>query len=437
MISSSNGLWYAAALLAGKLSRVTARLSTRTEPEPDGPPLPPGISVIIPCRNGRDLLEAQLPGICEDLGNRGEILVIDNGSEDGTEQWLRTEWPLVRVDVSQQPLSFAAAINRGLGLARYRRVCLLNDDMLLAPGFFQALEAPFERMPYLFCATAQIIFPEGVRREETGKAVMRQERPEDFPIRCDVPLPGEDGTWVLYGSGGCSLYDAARLRSLGGLDEEYSPAYVEDLDIGYRAWQRGWPTVFAAGAVVEHRHRATTSRYFTPAELDRILEINYLKFLARSVADPLIFDRLWKQAIGRLRLRAESDPAARVALRQAALIALTGNGGASHPENYAAREKGFLAFTNGSVAVYPGDGTGAKPRLLVLCDSPETADATPEDAVLIIAGCMAPPQAAASHPEVVCVGKNDDMSATLHGVAEETRRKWGLRSRHYLPNAPS
>jgi O-antigen biosynthesis protein len=356
------------------------------------------------------------------------VLVIDNGSEDGTAQWLKTEWPLVRVEVSPSALSFAAAINRGLGLARYSRVCLLNNDMLLAPGFFRALETPFERMPYLFCTTAQIVFPEGVRREETGKAVMRQEAPEDFPIRCDVPLPGEDETWVLYGSGGCSLYDAAKLRALGGLDEEYSPAYVEDLDIGYRAWQRGWPSVFAAGALVEHRHRATTSRYFTPDELDRILEINYLKFLSRAVADPLVFDRLWKQAIRRLRLRATDEPAAGTAIKQAAWIALRGNGGASHPENHAAREEGFLALTNGSVAVYPGAGTRPKPRRLVLCDSPETAEAAPDDAVLIIAGCMAAPPAVTSHPDVVCVGKSDDMSATLHGVAEEIRRKWDLRS---------
>ena len=89
---------------------------------------------------------------------------------------------------------------------------------------------------------------------------------------------------MLYGSGGCSLYDAAKLRALGNVDEVYEPAYVEDLDLGYRAWQRGWPSVYVAGAVVEHRHRATTSRYYTEAQLARILEINYLRFVARAVS---------------------------------------------------------------------------------------------------------------------------------------------------------
>ena len=120
-----------------------------------------------------------------------------------------------------------------------------------------------------------------------------QSAPTDFPVRCDEPLPGEDGTWVLYGSGGCSLYDAAKLRELGNVDEVYEPAYVEDLDLGYRAWQRGWPSVYVAGAVVEHRHRATTTRYYTEEQLSRILEINYLRFVARAVSDAKVFRRLW------------------------------------------------------------------------------------------------------------------------------------------------
>src|SRR5262249_19636092 len=155
------------------------------------------------------------------------------------------------------------------------------------------------------------------RREETGKAVMLQMHPDDFPIRCIDPRPDEDLTYVLYGSGGCSLYDSAMLRALGGVDEADSPAYLEDLELGYRAWQRGWSTVFVAKAVVEHRHRATTSRFYTEAQLDRILELNYLRFLCRAIDDRRLFRQLWSQAIERLwRLK---NPA----LRQAASIALS------------------------------------------------------------------------------------------------------------------
>ena len=120
--------------------------------------------------------------------------------------------------------------------------------MLLGEGFFAPLVDAFEKVPDLFCATAQIFFPEGERRQETGKAVMPPPaRNLDFPVRCDVPAEGEDLSWVLYGSGGCSLYDAGKLRALGGFDEIFRPAYVEDLDLGFRGWQRGWPSVFVAG----------------------------------------------------------------------------------------------------------------------------------------------------------------------------------------------
>ena len=70
------------------------------------------------------------------------------------------------------------------------------------------------------------------------------------------------------------MYDTSKLGELGGFDERYRPAYVEDLDIGYRGWQNGWPTVFCAGARVEHRHRSTTSRYYNREYLDYLVERN-------------------------------------------------------------------------------------------------------------------------------------------------------------------
>ena len=343
--------WYAAARIAGWLR--PPAIGRRRETERSE--LPAGISVVIPSRNGQALLAAQMPGITRELPVDSEVIVVDNGSNDGTAQWLAAEWQQTRVEISAEPLSFAAAVNRGIARARNSHVCLLNNDMLVEPGFFTALLAAFDKVPGLFCATAQIRFPPGVRREETGKAVMRQEHPDDFPIRCDEPIPGEDLTWVLYGSGGCSLYDTAMLRALGGIDEAYAPAYVEDLDIGYRAWRRGWPTVFVAGAVVEHRHRATTSRYYTEEQLTEVLEVNYLKFLARAVEDGALFRKLWKEAIRRLLRRRDRS------LRHAALLAIADR----RSESTAYAEDRILALTCGDVAVFPGGDAKAAP--LVTC----------------------------------------------------------------------
>lgn len=385
------------------LARLAGWLRPRRPARAESPnrPTQPGISVVIPSRNGRDLLNAQMPGILRDIEPfASEVIVADNGSDDGTAEWLRTAFPQVRVDISAQPLSFARAVNRGIALARFSHICLLNNDMLADPGFFGALRRKFDEAPTLFCATAQIKFPEGVRREETGKAVMAQTSPEDFPVRCDEPLPGEDGTYVLYGSGGCSLYDAAKLRALGCLDEAYDPAYVEDLDLGYRAWQRGWPTVFVAGAVVEHRHRATTRRYYTEEQLEAVLELNYLKFVARAVARRAVFGRLWKQALHRLRLLSQR-PAGRTALRQAAGIAWAG-GPATQP---AYPEELFLALTGGSVVVFTGRAKESN-----ACVTHAKHKAPPREELL------------AEYREIVVVQDGDSLA--FQAAREWTERKW-------------
>ncbi len=378
---------YWLALAAGGLRR---RRPSRAESPVR--PSDPGFSVVIPSRNGRELLAAQLPGIVRDLeGAAAEIIVADNGSTDGTAEWLRAfsrpEGIAIELDITQQPLSFARAVNRGIARARFSHVCLLNNDMLIEPGFFRALRAAFDGIPDLFCATAQIRFPEGVRREETGKAVMAQQNPADFPLRCDDPLPGEDGTPVLYGSGGCSLYDAAKLRTLGGVDEAYEPAYVEDLDLGYRAWQRAWPSVYVAGAVVEHRHRATTRRYYTDEQLEAVLEFNYLKFLARAVADRAVFVRLWKQALDRLRLVGEKE-SAREGLARAGSLAWIG-GPRIRP---VWPEDSFLALTNGCSAIFPGSGPRAVVRSVSILEPPSAEMLRAHREVMLVA---APPDSAA------------------------------------------
>jgi O-antigen biosynthesis protein len=404
--------WYAAARVAGWL-----RPRRRAVAEWPAVETTAGISAVIPSRNGKELLAAQLPGIVRELERfPAEIIVVDNGSDDGTAEWLRTAWPQVRVETSPTPLSFARAVNRGIVCARYSHVCLLNNDMLIEPDFFAALVRAFEQVPDLFSATAQIFFPKGARREETGKAVYSQPAPADFPIRCDEPLPGEDLTWVLYGSGGCTLYDAAKLRALGSLDQAYEPVYVEDLDIGYRAWQRGWPSVYVAGAVLEHRHRATASRYFTEEQLDEILEINYLRFVARAVSSREVFRRLWLQALVRLRIRAALGDAPRNALRAAAGIAL--GGGPLAAADFS--EDLLLALSGGGIAVFPGRAALGTPRTLVAGAQPRAgsvlvtlAEELETPATELLAACV----------EVVLVRRSDGPLA-FRAALRQTARKW-------------
>lgn len=337
-------------LLAARFRSAAHFLRAAAEqPLPGHTPLSPGISVVVPSRDGRELLATLLPPLLPQIEN-GEIIVVDNGSADKTAQWLRRRHPQVRIVESPEPLSFAKAVNKGIAAARRTRTLLLNNDMIVERNFIASLDSAFDEIPDLYCATAQIFFPPGIRREETGKAVWRRENPLDFPVRCDDPHPGEDLTWVLYGSGGCSLFDTAKLRQLGGVSEVYDPAYVEDMDFGYRAWKRGWPTVFRAGARVEHRHRATTARFFTPRQLDFFVERNYLRFLIHAVGDPALFGALWSHAIRRLQLLAmNGNESAADAIRAIPRI-----GPRPAPATGWLTESEILALGNGDIACFPG-----------------------------------------------------------------------------------
>ena len=319
-----------------------------------------GVTIVIPTRDGRELLQEMLPPLLAQL-NDGEVIVVDNGSTDGTTDWLTRTYPQIRVVIHPTPLSFAQAVNKGITEARYSHTLLLNNDMIVEPKFISALEEAFQRVPDLFCATAQILFPPGIRREETGKAVWRRNNEQDFPVRCDDPVAGEDLTWVLYGSGGCSLFDTAKLNALGGVSELYDPAYVEDLDFGFRAWKLGWPSVFCANARVEHRHRSTTSRFYSERQIDFFVERNYLRFVANVVADGALFKTLWLQGIRRLQLQAMNGRGAALdTLRAVPHINLSPSAPTGHLS-----ETEILSLTNGDVAIFPGM-PGAERRTVLI-----------------------------------------------------------------------
>ncbi len=326
------------------------------------PQLTPGITVVIPSREGRKLLEILLPQINNGLVHK--VIIVDNGSSDNTQHFANGFVEVITVD---HPLSFAEAVNMGIRASRTTHTCLLNNDMVLEANFFEALERAFELIPNLFCATAQIFFPEGKRREETGKAVYRPIAPRDFPLRCDTPVDGENYSPVLYGSGGCSLYDTAKLLTIGCFKEAFRPAYVEDLDTGWRGWQQGWPTVFVADAKVVHHHRSTTARFISASAIELAIEQNYLRWIFSSVASPEVFQRLWQHAVARLNLLAaipEPAPIATFALRFAAFEKPYFEW--DRPVDPKFEEAQILALGSGEISCFPGSTTHTKPSILIV-----------------------------------------------------------------------
>ena len=84
---------------------------------------------------------------------------------------------------------------------------------------------------------------------------------------------------TFYGGGGSTAYDRRKFLELGGFDELLAPFYVEDVDLGYMAWKRGWINMYAPDSVVYHEHRGTIGKHFSEAYIAAVVQKNRLLFV--------------------------------------------------------------------------------------------------------------------------------------------------------------
>ncbi|MGB9606258.1 MAG: glycosyltransferase family 2 protein, partial [Bryobacteraceae bacterium] len=241
-------------------------------------------SVVIPSWNGRDLLARNLPSVVQALSSnsQNEIIVVDNGSSDGTVEFLRREFPRVRVLQAGRNLGFGGGANAGVRAARNDVVVLLNNDMRVDAGFLEPLLEGF-RDEKVFAVSCQIFFSDpGRRREETG---LTEGWWENGRLR--VSHRADDSITDLfpcfYGGGGSCAFDRRKFLELGGFDELFAPFYLEDTDLGYRAWKRGWKVLYQPRSVVWHEHRGTIGKHFRQAQIESVLKRNFLLFAWKNV----------------------------------------------------------------------------------------------------------------------------------------------------------
>jgi sugar transferase (PEP-CTERM/EpsH1 system associated) len=249
---------------------------------------PSGIaSIVILNWDGTELLAEGLPSVVEAVRRDGrphEILVVDNGSSDGSVEYVHTAFPQVRVLGLPENLGFARGSNAGVRAARHDVVVLLNSDMIVEPGFLRPLLDSFG--PNTFAVASQIRHQDpGAMREETGRTAATFRRGLiDYTHRHvgDERL-SRSCYPVFWAGGGSSAFHRERFLMLGGFQEIFSPAYVEDTDLSFQAWRAGWDVLFAPGSVVYHKHRATSNRRFTPRELQTLIQRNQFLFVWKNI----------------------------------------------------------------------------------------------------------------------------------------------------------
>src|SRR6187455_37597 len=97
----------------------------------------PLVDIIIPTFNGKYLLEKHLPKVIKYSDHLSKVIVVDNGSTDGTVQWLSTQYPQVQVLRNTSNLGFTKPINQGVSVSDAEYLVLLNNDVEPIPDYLK------------------------------------------------------------------------------------------------------------------------------------------------------------------------------------------------------------------------------------------------------------------------------------------------------------
>jgi len=243
-----------------------------------------GLSIVVPSWNGRSLLEKFLPSLIESAqafeaacGQPTEILIADDASTDDSEKWLRAHWPEVRFETSPSQRGFAPVANRGLRVARFPLVYLVNNDVAVTGATLPPLAAHF-RDPNVFAVTGNAYdFSTGVLRGAGQRGRFRRGF-LGVHSRFFVPDPPPQMPPLntLYATGGSSLFDREKFLALGGFEERLAPYGWEDVELSLRAWKQGFEVRYEPRSAIWHQFSSTIGSKVSRRQANAVYDRNRL-----------------------------------------------------------------------------------------------------------------------------------------------------------------
>lgn len=218
----------------------------------------PRVSVIIPTWNGAELLRVALRSLDAQRFRDFEVIVVDNASADDTLAMMTREFPDARQVSLPENRGFAAAVNAGIEAARGEIIVLLNNDTEADPDWLAALVAGLDRHPEAgSCASKMLDFTDRTRIDAAGDQMALQ--------ATSIGRGEPDGPefsrerYVFSACAGAAAYRREVFETIGRFDERFF-AYLEDVDVGFRAQIAGYRCVYVPDAVIYHRGGATSDR---------------------------------------------------------------------------------------------------------------------------------------------------------------------------------
>ncbi|QHT62613.1 glycosyltransferase family 2 protein [Paenibacillus lycopersici] len=243
-------------------------------------------SIIIPTYNGLPLLQNAVAAIrlyTDPVQTPYEIIVVDNGSEDGTAAWCVREG--VTCVSSAYNAGFPKACNKGMRAANGDYFLLLNNDVTVSFGWLRGLRQALD-------GSAGV----GIVGPVTNYASGRQQVEHSFGSMADFHRAAADvfaheaQSWepILRLVGFCMLFPRALYERIGELDERFSPGHYEDDDYCFRARMHGYGLLMCRNVFVHHQGSASFKQR-SAHEVSQLVERNRALFIAKWQVDPANF----------------------------------------------------------------------------------------------------------------------------------------------------
>jgi len=239
------------------------------------------ISIIVPNYNGKDLLEKYLPSTFKAVKQAAtafEVIVVDDASSDNSVEFLSANYPEIKVIKNSSNRGFSYTCNQGIKMAKNELVLLLNSDVRLEENYFEPLWKYFDA-ENTFGVMGRIVNSQG-KLEDAARMLAFQ----GVKFKATKFFSTYDRTQFIptaYLSGANALLDRDKLLELGGFDEIYSPFYVEDVDLSFRAWRMGWKCFYENDALCHHEVSSTTKKVNTKKQLYPVVYRN--KFILQEI----------------------------------------------------------------------------------------------------------------------------------------------------------
>jgi GT2 family glycosyltransferase len=253
------------------------------------------ITAIVPVWNGRELLERLLASLAAQTQPADEVIVVDNGSNDGAPDVARASG--AHVISMGRNAGFAAAVNRGVTESAGDWLAVLNSDVELAPDYLARLLAEAETLGAWFATGKLLVAGSSDRIDGTFDVLCRG------GTACRVGSGRSDGpafseqhrVWSPPFT--AALLRAELFRRVGLLETSFE-SYLEDVDFGLRCAALGLSGVYVPAAVAWHRGSATFGRWHP--EIVRRMARNQILLVARHYPRSLLLRWLWPIVVAQL-----------------------------------------------------------------------------------------------------------------------------------------